>query len=112
MDLLSWPFKPSHNNDDPAGQHPQVLGFCWPWSEQQQQQYARDLAVLEAAALHYYWNPATLAHWVSSASTATTSVSEESNIKTHHPALSFGIDRILGDQVGGRIRSVSFNHYL
>lgn len=83
MDLLSWSFKL-------AGDFGQSY-----WSEQQQQQYTRDLALLEAAALQYYY-PAALAHWMTSSATVYTT-----EIKpNHHQTLSFGIDRILGDQVG------------
>ena len=99
MDLISWSstILKSWSNYNGLVQHPSLLAAYWPWSEQQNDSGSHpamqmlDISALEAAAINFYRHPAIV-------EPLTLSTPDD---KRHHQ-LSFGIDRILGDQVGNR----------
>ena len=105
MDFLSWSSSLFKLNGYEATQNQQhlqqqagLLSSCWPWISEQPSatrptSLILDLALLEAAAVNHFWHPAaagsSLANFMSS------------TIMDKQNQLSFGIDRILGNQIGG-----------
>ena len=93
MDLISWSstILKSWNNSGGMTQHPSVLAAYWPWSgHQSSHSTVLDFSSFEAAAINFYRHPAIVAPLISPGS----------GMHDKRQQLSFGIDRILGDQVG------------
>ena len=106
MDFISWSSTLLKlNGYDATDQHQQANRFLstyWPWISEQSFSAARpnliDLAVLEASAAAVnqfcHTTPQTVRNLMSS------------TIMERHHQLSFGIDRILGDQLGPHHSSI------
>lgn len=109
MDFISWSsslFKFSGyegitpNQLQQLQQQAGLLSTGWPWIPEQPNGTNRpasslilDLAVLEAAAINHFWHP-TASNSFNMANFMSSTIMD----KQHQ--LSFGIDRILGDQIG------------
>ena len=96
MDLISWSstILKSWNSYNSGGmtQHPSVLAAYLPWSgHQSSHSTVLDLSSFEAAAINFYRHPSIVAPLISPGSGMQHDKRQQ---------LSFGIDRILGDQVG------------
>lgn len=81
-------------------QQADILSTNWPWLSEQSSGTNRtssslllDLAVLETAAANHFWNPSATSS-LAMANLMSATIMDKQN------QLSFGIDRILGDQIG------------
>jgi hypothetical protein len=115
MDFISWSSTllklngyEGPPNQQQLQQQARLLSSCWPWISEQSSTtrpvpLILDLAVLEAAAVNHYWHPTStsslaVANFISSM--------DKNGIIDKQHQLSFGIDRILGDQVGANRSTV------
>lgn len=115
MDFVSWSSTLLKLNGYEGAQNQQqrqqqagLLSSSWPWisdptNATRPALLLLDLAVLEAAAANHFWHP-------TSASSLAMANFMSSRIMDKQHQLSFGIDRILGNQIGvdRSITQVSF----
>ena len=126
MDFLSWSSSLFKLNGYEATQNQQhlqqqagLLSSCWPWISEQPSatrptSLILDLALLEAAAVNHFWHPTSLIldlalleaaavnhFWHPAAAGSSLANFMSSTIMDKQNQLSFGIDRILGNQIGG-----------
>jgi hypothetical protein len=111
MDFISWSSTLLKLNgyEEPPNQQllqqqAQLLSSCWPWISEQSSAtrpvpLILDLSVLEAATVNHFWHPTSTSS-LAVANFMSSTIMDKNGILNKQHQLSFGIDRILGDQVG------------
>jgi hypothetical protein len=118
MDFISWSstFLKLNGYEGPPNQQQlqqqaRLLSSCWPWISDQSSvtrpvPLILDLAVLEAATANHFWHPTSTSS-LAMANFMSSTILDKNGIIDKQHQLSFGIDRILGDQVGVNRSNVS-----